>query len=127
MIYLILLNLFLLNKHMFETSKDVLFLVIALCVFIVTIFSVWILYYIAQILKSSKEMVEEVKSKVEEFGNVLNLIREKITHSTTMLTTVVKGVTDLLNMFKGRKSRKDDEYEDEFEEEVNNKARRRKK
>ncbi|MFA6391191.1 MAG: hypothetical protein WCW66_00365 [Patescibacteria group bacterium] len=112
---------------MFETSKDVLFLVIALCVFIVTIFSVWILYYIAQILKSSKEMVEEVKSKVEEFGNVLNLIREKITHSTTMLTTVVKGVTDLLNMFKGRKSRKDDEYEDEFEEEVNNKARRRKK
>ena len=113
---------------MFETSKDILFLVIAFCVFIITIFSVWILYYIAQILKSSKEMVEEIKNKVEEFGSVLNMIKEKLTHSTTMLTTVVTGVTDLLNMFKGRKSKKDIEYEDEFEEEeIKNKTRRRKK
>ncbi|MFA6271693.1 MAG: hypothetical protein WC693_01110 [Patescibacteria group bacterium] len=113
---------------MFDTSKDILFLVIALCVFVVTVFSVWILYYIAQILKSSKEMVVEIKNKVEEFGNVLNLLKDKITHSTTMLTTVVKGVTDLLNMFKGRGFRKKDSEEDEFEEEeVPEKPRRKKK
>jgi hypothetical protein len=114
---------------MLETSKDVLFLVIALCVFVVTIFSVWILYYIAQILKSSKLMVEEIKNKVEEFGNLLTTIREKITHSTTMLTTVAKGVTDLLSMFKDRKSKKQDEYEEEeeYEDENKEKSRRRKR
>ncbi|MFA6525013.1 MAG: hypothetical protein WCT33_01935 [Patescibacteria group bacterium] len=113
---------------MFDTSKDILFLVIALCVFVVTVFSVWILYYIAQILKSSKEMVEEIKNKVEEFGNILNLLKDKITHSTTMLTTVVKGVTDLLNMFKGRSFRKKDNDEEAYEEEeVSEKPRRKKK
>lgn len=112
---------------MIETSKDVLFLVIALCVFIVTVFFVWIMYYIAQILKSSKEMVEEVKNKVEEFGNLLTTLREKVTHSTTMLSTVAKGVTDLLSMFKEKRSRRKDEYEEEYEEEEAVKKSKRKK
>ncbi|MBU0612685.1 hypothetical protein KKB10_01590 [Patescibacteria group bacterium] len=112
---------------MVETSKDVLFLVIALCVFIVTVFFVWIMYYIAQILKSSKEMVEEVKNKVEEFGNLLTTLREKVTHSTTMLSTVAKGVTDLLSMFKEKRSRRKDEYEEEYEEEEAVKKSKRKK
>ncbi|MBU2228908.1 hypothetical protein KJ810_00710 [Patescibacteria group bacterium] len=112
---------------MVETSKDVLFLVIALCVFIVTVFFVWIMYYIAQILKSSKEMVEEVKNKVEEFGNLLTTLREKVTHSTTMLSSVAKGVTDLLSMFKEKRSRRKDEYEEEYEEEEAVKKSKRKK
>jgi hypothetical protein len=113
---------------MLETSKDVLFLVIALCVFIVTVFFVWIMYYIAQILKSSKEMVEEIRNKIEEFGNLLTTLKDKVTHSTTILTTVAKGVTDLLGMFKDRKFGRRDKYEEEYEdEEKPEKSKRRKK
>ena len=112
---------------MLETSKDILNLVIALCIFFVTVFLVWSLYYLAQILKSSKEMVEEIRNKVEEFGDILTTLKDKITHSTTILTTVAKGVTDLLSMYKNKKSKNDD-YEEEYEdEEVQEKPKRRKK
>lgn len=73
-------------------------------------------------------MVEEIKNKVEEFGNLLTTLKEKVTHSTTMLTAVAKGVTDLLGMFKEKRSRRKDDYEEEYEEEkAPEKPKRRKK
>jgi len=91
---------------MLETSKDVLYLAIALAVIIVAIFLVWIMYYLAMILKQSKEIVSEVRKKVEAIGDILNTIKEKVATSATVLTALGKGVADLIGMFKEKRESK---------------------
>lgn len=109
---------------MIETSKDVLYLTIALAVLIVTVFLVWIMYYLAMILKQSKEIVSEVRKKVEAFGEILNNIKEKVATSATVLTALGKGVADLIGLFKEKKESKRAREEKSAPEE---KAKKKKK
>ena len=69
---------------MFETSKDLLFLVIAFCILWLTIFTCWALYYVAQILKGLKEKSDRIddvsfksiKNKVESFPALFAVFSE---------------------------------------------------
>lgn len=91
---------------MIETSKDILYLVIAFCVLLITVFFVWIMYYLAMILKQARDIVSEVKAKIESLGDILNSIKEKIATSATVLTALGKGVADLIGIFKDRREAK---------------------
>ena len=73
---------------MVDTSKDVLYLTIALCVAIFTFFMSWGLYYIVMMLKKGNDALKEVsslisflKEKAERVGRLIDTLEEKITHS----------------------------------------------
>ncbi len=98
---------------MIETTKDVLFLVIAGAIIILTFFFAWALYYIVMMLKRMNEVVNDVrefmaslKDQLKRLEALFLSIEEKIKHSATYLPLVMKGITDLFEFFKKRKEKK---------------------
>ena len=97
---------------MVDTSKDVLYLTIALCVAIFTFFMSWGLYYIVMMLKKGNDALKEVsslisflKEKAERVGRLIDTLEEKITHSVSYLPLLFKGVTELIDFFKKKKEK----------------------
>jgi hypothetical protein len=97
---------------MIETSKDVLFLILALCVAFITFFSCWGLYYIVMMLKRGHQVIKEVsdliaytREKMEKVERLIDTLEEKINNSASYLPLLFKGITELVGFFK-KKSEK---------------------
>ncbi len=91
---------------MFETSNDLLNIVIAAAVAVFTVFICWIMYYFISILRTVKKSVNEIKTKIEALDVILNSLKEKISHSSNYLGLLVKSVISLLEFFRERKDKK---------------------
>ena len=99
---------------MLETSKDFLFIAIAICVVIFTFFVSWAIYYVVMILKRSHLMIKEIsdlitsfKDKLNKLEELLETIQEKVKHSASYLPLIMKGVTELIDFIKRRKQEKE--------------------
>lgn len=99
---------------MLETSKDFLFLAIAICVIVFTFFLSWAIYYVVMILKRAHLMVKEVsdliasfKDKLNKLEELLETIQEKVKHSASYLPLIMKGVTELIDYIKRKKQDKE--------------------
>ena len=88
------------------TSVDFLYLVIAFCVLIFTGFLVWVLYYIAMILKQGNEMVSEFRQRMEEIENAVRSIKEKVFTSTSSIAFVAKEISEVSRMVRDFKNRR---------------------
>lgn len=98
---------------MFETSKDLLNIIIALCILTFTFFVSWALYYIVMMLKKTHLVISEVssfitslKEKLEKVEQLLATIEDKIKNSASYLPLVLKGVSELISYFKNKKEKK---------------------
>lgn len=95
---------------MFETSKDILNLVIAVSVATFTFFVVWSIYYLLASLRNIFKITKKVKNAVQGIGDLAGSIKEKVNSSGAYLTVasdVVKNIFDLAGEFK-----KDDSDDD---------------
>lgn len=99
---------------MIETSKDLLFLILGLSIFILTVFLCWAIYYVivmlkaaSEIIKTFKEVVNSFKEKLSRLEKVINLIEEKVSHTASYLPLVAQGVNELINFLKKRKTKKE--------------------
>lgn len=95
---------------MFDTSKDVLFWVLAASIAVFTFFLCWALYYIVMMLKKAHGMIAEIselianiKNKLERLEQLFDTIEEKIKSSASYLPLVFKGITELIEFFKKKK------------------------
>lgn len=98
---------------MLNESKDILFIVIAICVAVFTFFISWALYYVVMMLKRAHIMIKEIsdfiaglKEKLDRVENLLKTIEEKIKNSASYLPLVMKGVTELIDYVKRKKEQK---------------------
>ncbi len=91
---------------MFTTSVDLLYGVIALCVLVFTAFLVWIMYYVAQILRQGNEVVMEIREKVEEFGNTLEEIKDRVLDSATSISFVASQIGGVVDFIQERQAKK---------------------
>jgi hypothetical protein len=91
---------------MLNTSQDVLFLVIALCVFLFTLFTCWAIYYLAMILREFKKLASDVRKKIELVETVLLAFKEKLEHTSSYVKLLVESVTSLVEFAKERKEEK---------------------
>jgi len=99
---------------MIETSKDLLFFILGVCIFIFTVFLCWAIYYIIMIFKnvsevvnSFKQLVNGLKDKLGKLERIINLIEEKVSHTTSYLPLVAQGITELISFFKKKKTKKE--------------------
>lgn len=99
---------------MLETSKDVLYLTLALAIAVLTFFIVWAIYYLVMILKKFSELVKEfesmiasAKEKLERLESLCNTIEERIKHSASYLPLLFKGITELVDYLKNKKTKKE--------------------
>ena len=90
---------------MLETSKDLLYLVIAFCILWITVFFCWLLYYFISIIGSVRGVIKSVKEKLEKVDELINLIKDKVEHSTTYLGVIVNGVGKIIDYIKDKKDK----------------------
>ena len=88
---------------MFETSKDILYLVIAFCVLWLTVFICWLLWQFISIISKVRRLVKSIQDKVEKIEGIIDLLKDKIEHSATYLGLIVEGVSKIVEHFKGKK------------------------
>lgn len=91
----------LITLNMFETSKDILFLVLAVSVAVFTIFLVWLVAEVAIMLRRFNRFVGEIQEIARKIERTLAAIRDKLEHSANVLPALVKGVTELVRWFAG--------------------------
>ena len=92
------------GENMFETSKDVLYLVISFCIIWVTIFLCWVFYYLARILKNANQIVEEFRVRLQALSEAVDYIRGRVEQMSSLLTLVTEGASGLLKKVVAKKT-----------------------
>ncbi len=88
-----------------ETSKDILFVVLAFCILWVTIFICWILYYFLMTAKRVNDTAKSAKEKLDKIGEIIDLAKTKINEGASYVGAVVEGVVRLSEHFREKKTR----------------------
>lgn len=94
---------------MFETSGDILNLVIAICVLAFTFFLVWTIYYFLSSLKKIHKIVEEIEKGVKSAVDGVEVIKSKVKKSSSYVYLVgeaAKSIVDLIKRDKGEVNEK---------------------
>ncbi|MEK7173414.1 MAG: hypothetical protein AAB740_05605 [Patescibacteria group bacterium] len=90
---------------MLETSKDILYLVIAFCVLWITVFLCWMFFYVAKILKSANQIVEEFRARLQLLTEALNFIRGKVDNIHSLLGVAGSGVAGIVKNVVTKKAK----------------------
>jgi hypothetical protein len=91
---------------MLQTSHDLLNLVIAAAVAGFTFFVCWALFYLVMILRQGFRVVKETREWMDKVSNILDILKEKIEHSTSYLMLIGEGVKKLAEVIKERSEKK---------------------
>lgn len=86
-----------------QTTKDILFLVIAFCVLLFTIFLVWLFYYFIAIVRDINKVVSSVEDKVEKVGLVIDLVKNKVDNSATHFILLVEAIKQIIKFAMERR------------------------
>jgi|AntRauTorckE6833_2_1112554.scaffolds.fasta_scaffold00060_8 hypothetical protein len=98
---------------MFETSGDILNLVIAISVLALTGFLVWTIYYVVASLRKVYKIVHELDHGVKKALETIDSIKSKVNKSTSYLYVAGEVAKNVVNLMKDKIS-KDDDEEDIF-------------
>jgi uncharacterized protein YoxC len=107
---------------MFQTSGDILNLVIAISVLLFTVFLVWTIYYVLASLKKVYKIVNELDNGVKKVLETIDTVKDKVNKSTSYLYVAGEVAKNIVNLMKDKISKDDDE-----EKEVNEDKRKTKK
>jgi len=91
---------------MFESTKDILYIVVAFCVLWVTIFLCWVIYYVAMILRQTYGLMSDVKDKMQAIDEAIRGVREKLDNTSTYLALIADGAKYLIGHLAERKEKK---------------------
>lgn len=80
-----------------ESSKDLLFVVLAFSVLWVTVFISWLLYYVIAIVRDAEALVRQVRNAVEKIDELANAVHEKMERSAASFTLVAQAVKELVS------------------------------
>lgn len=91
---------------MLQTSKDVLFIVLAVCILGFTVFVCWGIYYLIAITKQLNETIKEFRQKMQRIDNFIMLVEEKVKSSTSYFILFAEGIKEVLSFLRDRKDKK---------------------
>ncbi|MFA5022125.1 MAG: hypothetical protein WC508_03535 [Patescibacteria group bacterium] len=81
---------------MLETSKDLLFIIIAFAILWLTVFVCWALYYVVVMLKNFSKMTISVREKLELVDNILKLVHDKLEKGSNHMSVVADSAIKLV-------------------------------
>ena len=79
---------------MFESSKDIFYIVLSFCIFWLTVFLCWALYYLIRMLKQTNALMSDMRDRIEQITNVITVLKSKL---------VEYGMKGLMNLFHRKK------------------------
>lgn len=83
-----------------DSSKDILYLVIAFSVLWLTAFLCWALYYVISILRDTADLIEDVKSKLDMLTSAIEGMRDRMSKSVSALGTMATGAKFAMGLFE---------------------------
>ncbi len=89
---------------MFETSKDILYLVISFCVLWTTVFLCWMFYYVMRLLRNANQIIEEFRVRLQSLTEAINYIRGKVEHMSGLMSVITDGAAGLVKSAITRKT-----------------------
>lgn len=91
---------------MFETSKDILYVVLAFSVLWLTIFISWMVYYLAMVLREGYTVLKDFRQKLERFDELVIQIKEKLEKSSSYLLLLVGALKQVVEYIQERRVKK---------------------
>ncbi len=88
------------------SSKDLVLVVLAVCIFWLTFFLCWLMYSFIVIIRDAESLVRMVKNAVERVDKLAGVVRDKFEHSAASLTVVAQAVKELVMWAMEERSRK---------------------
>jgi len=78
------------------TSQDVFYLVLSLCIVLVTVFLCVALFHLSRALKEVSLVTRDVRERIEKVTNFFTIMRDKI------ISFGLKGLMAMISSFRGR-------------------------
>lgn len=79
-----------------ESSKDLLFVVLAFSILWLTIFLSWLLYYAIAIVRDTEHLVKQIREAVEKVDELAHSAHEKMERSAASFTLVSQAIKELV-------------------------------
>jgi len=81
---------------MIESSKDLLFIVLAFCAIWLTVFLCWLLYYAMALMRDVEVIMRNVRDAVEKVDKLAHLLHDKVEKSAVSLGFVLQAARELI-------------------------------
>lgn len=91
---------------MIETSKDLLYVILAFSILWLTIFISWMLYYVIMMFRQANQLINSFREKVEKVGQMIEKIKEKFEHVSSYLGLIGKAVEKMVDFMVEKKKKK---------------------
>lgn len=88
-----------------ESSKDILYLVLAFSVLWFTAFVCWALYYVITILRDASNAVSEIRDRIAAIDDAVRMVREKVESTFGSFGIAATGIKMLSSYLAGRKEK----------------------
>jgi hypothetical protein len=92
---------------MLDTSKDLLFIVLAICAIFFTTFACWLLYYFIAIVKDVYQLTNGIKKKIDLLDDILKTLKEKISSTASYVGLIFNSVEKIVDYFQKKKTEGD--------------------
>ncbi len=91
---------------MFETSRDILNLVLAASIGAVAFFLCWLMYYLAMSLRNVYQMSKDLRETVNEAKETVKAFRGKIKEAAAFFVMMNEGMKRVMDYIKEKGGRK---------------------
>jgi predicted PurR-regulated permease PerM len=88
------------------TSLDILYIVIAFCMFWLSAAIFWLVWQVASIFRNINHGVSELREKIKKIEEAVEFIRGKFDHMSSTLGVIVAGLTKVIEFAMDHKEHK---------------------
>lgn len=81
---------------MLDSSQQLLYIILSICVLWFTLFLCWLLYQAARVLQNANRIIEDVMKKLELIVDAVHFIREKVDGLSSGMNAVTAYVSSLV-------------------------------
>jgi uncharacterized protein YoxC len=87
---------------MFNTSRDILNLVLSVCIAGFTVFVCWMIFYVIATFKSVYKVIKDITASVQQISRLVDFIQQKIEAGSEVVTGLGNKVNDLFATIKDK-------------------------
>lgn len=90
-----------------QTSQDILYITVSVCALVFTGFLCWVLFYLAHLLKESNQITQEMHTKISDWAEAIDEIKERVMNTAATLSTLGEQVGRVIDFVNRRKEHAD--------------------
>jgi len=89
-----------------QSSKDIMYIVMAFGIFLLSAFFAWLLYYMIMIIRQVYVMTKEMRARINKVDETFRAFKEKFDHGASYLLLISEGIKKLVEVageYNGKK------------------------